>query len=59
MSLVECQKLTSIYDIRNQEWRVLRKYVGGEVFFDPHHKIYEKEFLKSEGQFCLKCFLSS
>ena len=44
--LREWQKLKSIYGIRNQEWRVSRKPVDGEVFTYPHPKIYGKEFLK-------------
>ena len=41
---LEWQKLKSIYDIRNQEWRVSRKHVDGEAFSYPHPKIYGKEF---------------
>ena len=44
--LREWQKLKSIYDIPNQEWRVLRKHVDGEVLSYPHPKMYRKEFLE-------------
>ena len=44
--LREWQKLKSIYDIHNQEWRVSRKHVDGEVFSYPYPKIYGKEFLE-------------
>ena len=44
--LREWQKLKSIYDIHNQEWRVLRKHVDGEVFSYLHPLIYRKEFLE-------------
>ena len=47
--LREWQKLKSIYDIHNQEWRVLRKHVDGEVFSCPHFKIYGKEVLEVGG----------
>ena len=48
MSLRAWQKLKSIYDIRNQGWRLSRQHMNGEVFSYLHHKIYGKEFLEVE-----------
>ena len=56
VSLREWQKLKSIYDTRNQEWRVLRKHVDGEVFSYSHLKIYRKVFRNWRCQIAL-CFM--